>query len=84
MSQLVYTSKCPKPIQRRWEWRCLFLAYSLQLREKSSIIVGIKEDEDVTFLNPRVPLEPPAAVIGKSADVKEVMRAQLAINPSLP
>ena len=50
----------------------------------SSIIVGIKEDEDVAFLNPRVPLAPPAAVIGKSADVKEVMRAQLAINPSQP
>ena len=50
----------------------------------SSIIVDIKEDEDVTVFNLRVPLAPPSVVIGKGADVKEVMRAQLAVNPSLP
>jgi len=60
---------------------CVFFATT---RKISSIIVGLKEDEDVTFLNPRVPHAPPAAVIGRSAGVNGVLGAQLAIHPNSP
>ena len=50
----------------------------------ASIIVGTKEDNDATFLNPHVPHALAATVIGKRADVEYIMRPQLAIDPSLP
>ena len=84
MSHLVYKIKMPDANSTKVGVElfvsCVFFATT---RKISSIIVGLKEDEDVTFLNPRVPHAPPAAVIGRSADMKEVLRTQLAINSSL-
>ena len=75
------TYKILNPCNIQHDVFCVFVTTTGKI---SSIIVDIKEDEDGTVSNPCVPPAPPAAVIGMSADVKEVMRAQLAINPSLP